>query len=44
LPIIAEDDIHLICWMAVASEGVTEAKEPEGELADLFAPEQQTLA
>lgn len=30
--------------MAVASEAVTEAEEPEGELADLFVPEQQTLA
>jgi hypothetical protein len=44
LPIIAEDDIHLVCWMAVAAEPPAAPGTLHGvERANLLAPEQQTF-
>ncbi len=42
LPVIADDDIHLVCWQAVVPAARPEA--PSVEQADLFAPAQIVLA
>lgn len=46
LPVIAEEDIHLVCWQAVtpAERAQPPAGEVESERADLLAPEQRTFA
>ena len=44
LPLIAEDDIHLVCWQAITpSEPVDSPARWSGERADLLAPEQSVL-
>lgn len=44
LPVIAEDDIHLVCWMAVITDEETAAEpEVEGERATLLDSEQTFL-
>lgn len=42
LPVIAPDDIHLVCWQAIVPTMAT-TQNPTVEQADLFAPEQTTL-
>jgi hypothetical protein len=43
LPVIAEDDIHLVCWQAVTPSQRIEP-EPATERQDLLAPEQTIIA
>ena len=43
LPIIGEDDIHLVCWMAIASGAGNDRSEPEAERANLLSPKQNVL-